>query len=403
MNKESRMSADLERIFRDSRLDPRLKRPVMESLREIASRQDRLADELRAAFENESRLATELERREFPIYTTLCDSSRIKTLNAYGFFEIPATRLAGSFAPVDRVFFLNTSYDDFAGFCERRFVGALPDGRPIEYELFPYYGFVEVERSAALLWRLYGFKFMKPFSPWARRAVGLRIYGEEEEDLDLRLPENDLADKLLIGKSLLWNIEIRPDERASENRRVAPREKTTRRHYYYSGTDGSLALWPLPAEVISGRAEPEEIDVIEVGENVVLASDRLFATHDCWKIAFHEDAQADTRIFGNIAGDRFRGSPASKAQFNRFLSGLSNDDYGCRLAEKGEDVVARYSKWHRSAPLDRLALAGHRGEAMDVEFFAKDGDPMFLSDYANWVLEELERAAPFFAWRGIRA
>ena len=401
MNNESRLSADVERIFRDSRLDPQLKRPVMESLREIALRQDNLAEELRVAWDKERDASVELERSDFPIYTTLCDSSRIKTLNAYGFFEIPATRLGQSFAPLDRVFFLNVPYDDFADYCERRFTGALPDGKPVEYELFPYYGFAEVERSLALLWRLYGFKFMKPFSPWARRAVGLRIYGDEDKDLDLRLSENNLGDKLLLDKSLLWNIEIRPDERASENRRVSPREKTTRRHYFYSGLDGFLSLWPLPEEIVSGRAEPEEIDVVEIGENVVLSSDRLFETHDCWKIAFHEDAQTDTRIFSNAVGDRFRGAPVSKAQFNRLLSGLSNDDYGCRLAEKSGKVVARYSKWHRSAPLDRLAVS--KGDVIDVEFFAKGGDPLFLSDYANWVLEELERTAPFFVWRGIRA
>lgn len=407
MNQETGMSIELEKILAKSSLDPRLKKVLHDALGAIAQRQDTLARELKSAFEQERKTGRDIKNLDFTVRTALVEELRLKELEAFGYYEIPGKVSINrplDFARVFRqIFFLSVPYDQFSPLCERRFRGKSSAG-DFEYGFSPFYGYVEAEQKLDLLFRLYGFNSACPWSPWARRAIGIRVYGEPADDADLCLVENGLADIFLADRSIVWNMEFRTDEKSSAVRTM-PRNGSIAWHYYYTICDDGLNLWPLPDEVIRGDVEPEEIDVVSRGDEfIILSCLKRFLTLSCQKIVLHADAEAPLEIFDNETRKGAPDFPASRGQLNRFLAGFAKGGFGCRLATtKGGKIIPRYQNGHRTGPAERQSLMKARRDALDVEFYCSAEPGIFLADYANWVLGELERSFPLFYWRGIYA
>lgn len=399
------MIAGVESMLARVNLEPALKKALRDSLGALAGRQDRLIAELREAIAAELDAREQAGRLAFPIYSFLADKDHLAGLELNGFYAVPAGELAGG-----PVFFLSVPYEEFSGCCSRRYEARSSDG-PVEYELCPYYGFMEAERQLDLLWRLYGISSMRPFAPWLRRAVSVRILGKYSEALDLCLEKNGLKDKLLINRAPVWNVEIRTVEKASGSERVAPRGGGQIWRYYYTARDGGKELWALPEDVIEGKLDPEELDVHAIGEDIILASGKRLIPGDCRKFIIHRDAQCDTPVFANGCAACLTSLPVTRGQFNRFLAGFATGPYSCRMAPDGaqaanDRIITRYAAGHRNGPRARQLLLGRNPqgpEVMDIEFLSQDGDDIFLGDYANYVLEDMERRMPLFSWRGIRA
>lgn len=261
MSLEKDLSVELERILERSALDPELRKALGVSLKAIAERQDALGRAMQEKLARERAGLEAARRREIRVTTALAEISRLPELKAYGFFEIPIPKdETRYFANISSPLFLKTGYAESRRLCQSGFTGS-SGGSPVEYELRPFYGYADAERLLDLLWRIYGFSSPRPWSPWARRAVYLWPVGATtprapDETLDMRLVENDLVGKVLEGMTLVWNVEIKPGEKAA-TKRIRPDAVGKRYSYYYAAKDLDDELWALPKDVETGRVAPE--------------------------------------------------------------------------------------------------------------------------------------------------
>lgn len=404
MKRHGSLSDELEKILASSQLEPALKKALHGTLAAIAERQDMLTAELKNALGMERQAVDNISNRSFPVFTALADNSSLDELAPYGWYAVGnmAAPFSANVEDVFRqIFFLAVPYEKFTPLCEKRFKGKSAAGQ-FEYEFYPFFGYVEAEKQLDLLWRLYGVKTPAIWSPWSRRAAGLRIYGEPSGKIDLCFAENGLLNIPLADKTVVWNLEWRVGEDASGREKIAPRGENIVWRNYYTTQDDDIQLWPLPHAVINGEVEPEEIDVLATGEQMILSCGKKFASLACDKIAFHAPADPKMRIFANEIGQGAPESPVSRGQFNRLLAAFSKDGYGCRIAQNNHgNVVARYQTAHRTGPVDRLTLLRNQDDVVDIEFYCERTPDIFLGDYANWVLGELERRFPLFSFRGL--
>lgn len=392
------MKDDLKKIVDDSGLDPKLRRVLSESLTALAAWQETLEKELRATIAME--LSSGKECAAFParVKTALVDNRRLNELSAWRFFDASpyAQDLPMPPDPASGIFFLNVPYAELNTYLHRKFKGA----GGIEYELVPFYGYVENERKLALLWRLYGFVTPRPFSPWARRAVRVCFSQPFQGKPDLDMEANGLETVLLKDKALVWNVEIRTREQAAMPS-VMSRGGGETYKYRYSARDEehNLALWPLPQDVDEGGLTPEELDVSLTDEHVILSCNTPFSLA-CEKIAFCTPGERNDLItFENTCEVRQFREPATTGEFNRLLAAFSTQDFGASLSGAAGEIVRRYELGHRTGFC--LEQFPRRSEPVDVFFSCKNSEKkIFLGDYANWILAELERRFPAFCWRG---
>lgn len=391
------MKDALERIIADTALDPKLRRVLSESLGALAERQMALEKELRATVTEERASCEQCSTYDAHVKTMLVDAKRMAQLSAWGFFD--ASPFPISATTVDnissKIFFLNVSYSDFSTILQTKYKAE--DG--IEYELIPFYGYVENEDKLELLWRLYGFETPHPFSPWARRAVTVRFCQSFRDEPDLNLAENNLESILLMDKALAWNVEILKDQQAAQSA-IVSRGGGEAYRYRYTARNGDLALWPLPLDIAAGALSPESVDVILTDENVILTSHQKFSSPACEKIEFHSaDEPKDLLLFENRCERWDYKTPTTRGEFNRLLASLSTKDFIASFSGSRDKEVRRYEKGHR-CKRNRDQLPMH-GEPLDIFFVCKNPtSAFFLEDYANWILAELEQRFPIFSWRG---
>lgn len=397
---------NLEKLLYGANLDAKLRKALSQCLNELAEYQENLASELRA------RISTEHQEKhdniEVVSFLDDCAENNLRENAYHGFFKYPVFKYCPerNYVPdphnpeAPRIYFLKTTYDKALELLRQNFIGKW-GGHTVTYALAPWLDGIEVEKELDLLWRLYGIKSMRPFLPWLRRAVYIRT---SEPELDLCLAENGLEDILLADKSLFWNVEFGEEEPVSAYK-IVPRDGKTVYRYVYSSCDGDLMLWPLPNEIRNGAIEPEAVDVEEHADKAILSSRTKWKTDSCIKLAFHEPEglhlQQDS--FSNHIKSLPDFMPKSRGDFNRILSGLRIGSYHCELAEDSGTIITRYQSFHQSRDRSSQLVMALAQNPVTVHFYGKnEGDDLFLTDYANWVLEELERMLPMFSWRGER-
>lgn len=395
---------ELENIIAAASLDPKLHRALSETLGALADRQMALEKDLWTAINIEQATAARQDLSDTQITTGLVDAQRLAELSAWGLFDA-----AAGYVPLPaKICFLAVPYDELNIIFQSRYKAA----NGAEYQLSPWYGYVENEEKLDLLWRLYGFKTPRPFSPWARRAVRIRFCQPVEDKPDLNLAQNGLDDILLRDKALVWNVDIQNAQKAAQSNiikdttqlpqlRVACRGVVGAYRYYYTARDGDQTLWPLPQDIADGTIPPEAVDAAITDETIILTSASKFSTLSCAKVAIH--APSTLRDFVPLAirfDDKWRfREPVTRGEFNRLLAALSTKDFTASFSGSGKRNVRRYEKGHRIARF-RNTLP-HRGDPLDVFFECSNaGKAIFLEDYANWILEELEQRFPVFYWRG---
>ena len=405
------MKDALEKIIAGSSLDAKLRRVLSESLGALAERQMELEKELRGIVEGERSSKEICTAYNANVKTALVDTSLLRELSAWGFFDASpfATDNPEAADLHSKIYFLKVPYAKLNQILQTKFKAA----GGIEYELVPFYGFVENEGKLELLWRLYGFGTPRPFSPWARRAVSVRFCQPFREEPDLNLSENGLENILLKDKALVWNVKNFKDQRVAQSDTIkdnapaqAPELRLISRggeeayRYRYTAHDGDLGLWPLPQDISDGTLAPEAVDAVITEADVILTSKQKFSSLACEKIAFYPTGEPkDIVLLENKIEKWLLKTPATRGEFNRLLASFSTKEFAASFSIPGEKEVRRYEKGHRTTR-NGEHLPRH-GEPFDVTFVCKNPDSaIFLEDYANCILEELERRFPIFYWRG---
>lgn len=154
---------------------------------------ERRAEENFRGHEKFFELVTDIEEAENLLPVELSDCIFFANQPSFGQGE-SKTRPYGPF-------FLCVSYEEFLELLNKDFRGA-----GFTYQFKPNYCLVEAEEKFFRVARLYDVP-LQIYSPYARRAVDICIFGEIGE-LDFKPAENGLTEKFLTNKKFYWNAEF---------------------------------------------------------------------------------------------------------------------------------------------------------------------------------------------------
>ncbi|MBQ3444759.1 MAG: hypothetical protein IJG33_16125 [Selenomonadaceae bacterium] len=273
-------------------------------------------------------------------------------------------------------FFLCVPYDEFDSLLKADYQGA-----GFTYQLKPNYRFVAAEERFYRIARLYGVP-VQVYSPYARRAVDVCIFGEVSER-DLRLAENNLAGKLMTNHELYWNVAI--DSVMWDSVSLDGEYRCT--------VEDDLSF-VLPT---SDAAIDDELDVRREGNQIVFRTSRSLLLDKVERIKIlPQESKIASRL---LSKQRLR----TQGDIEFVLSGLARDGYSCRFGSFGATAgnISRYAKEHEyfTSADENLLRAKSRLPVCTVKF---SGDEIFLTDYANFVLNFLTETYPEFNWAGER-
>ena len=283
-------------------------------------------------------------------------------------------------------FFLRVPYEDFFSYLNKNFQG---DG--FTYQLKPNYQLVEAEQKIFRLSQIYKIP-CKIFSPYARRAVDIRIVGKSKEDftrladLNFKLDENNLGGKLLPNEKFFWNVEVKPCVEQWQHKVDDIFE-----YGYTDGVDDSTYIVPN-----SDAKLDDELEVVRDDGQIILKTPREFPEGNAALIKIlplknNFDSKIFTKPRLRTAGD-----------INFVLKCLSRENFSCTFGNFGGDAqIKRYEDEHKyfTSADENLLSAKRNLPTCMVKFF---GDELFLTDYANYVLNFLEEQYPEFNWAGER-
>lgn len=303
--------------------------------------------------------------------------------------------------------------------------------QPFHYKLRPSHELMGAEKKLYEAARLYRIQRPVLFSPWSRRLVSIQL----QDDIlpmtaaeffagtyDFRWQENGLANKILEGLELMWNVALE-------------REK-----------DGSASIWPDP---VTGAtcdgirfSNVSDRTFIILNELTSTASTAVFekssqviklygdASHEAWRLDIQEIEQPvastyPTLCFANVyelprfgesrrlctKGDILR----TLQRYNGALPGVSIDeDISLKRPEHTKLIAPYVGDDVYGGKLDRESLIYQRERVRHlpecfIRFSLKWGAhsnhdyDYFLTDYARYVLADLNYRFPDFKWRGVIA
>ena len=179
--------------------------------RALSDRQDRISNELMERLLREKSRSNESYDEKWTVATVLAKENEIAKYTVDGFSVIDVGKCyykkqdvvdlslenSNTSNQSNRQFFLDMEYGDWDRYLNRTFEG---DG--FKYQICINERFIKKEDNLFKLCAMYGINKPVIFSPWARRAIDIRIEeGKVPKSVDgvsLRLKENGLEKVLLI-------------------------------------------------------------------------------------------------------------------------------------------------------------------------------------------------------------
>lgn len=316
-----------------------------------------------------------------------------------------------------QAFFLNVKFAELSDFCGKVYSGAVVTAegttKNFTYTLRRHEKFIAHEKILFDAAAMYKIRRPVIFSPYARKAVEIKITGASENDfvncrnLDFQLDKNNLRDKLLTDCELCWNVEISD---ASSNRGGKVEE--------YIGADGSLIryeyfhefnpnenIFVLPDQHCDDfRVTPNEsAQIFRLGYNSVLqeSSCKIIRLSEC-------DAAGDETFTNDFPKANTIQRIRTAGDVEKILSCFNATRMGKIFPAKFEqkppsksvtlyDSAARYYV----SPVDKLLGQVRNRQICYVSFAG--GDSIFKPDYANYVLNYLSQNYPEYRWAGVEA
>ena len=362
------------------------------------------------------------------------------------FFKVMPTkniRLA-----VDMPFYLNCKLADMEKFLAREYIGSCM-GREFRYELRRDYTFIrEVERK--LLWRVaqsYGVTRPIVFAPWARRAVKICITdGLTAEELATLAPEVDGKRRITndVLQAANWQIDLIGGVLVTNKRLSVTNLKLSDKaiNFVSNGTDAKGKFLNVQSDlanqafVLPEIAEDESQDFFITVEEDWQAQ-RVYTDANIPKYYTLTFGECEPDAWRNVWRDgyflprlrtdadiscelnRYQYEKIFSCKFERVIQPPLREKFSKRLIQRYETAL-RYPDADRTQELFRPKL--YRAEQDDhrknpdanrpqelfrattyrpICYLHFSGDNIFLDDYANYVLEAMEKNYPEFIWAGV--
>ena len=356
------------------------------------------------------------------------------------------------FIDIEGNYFLNCSYEEACACCLDEYSSEYPYSgnvsiqgldTPFRYRLAFDLRYVNAEQVLFEASNIYQIRIPVIFSPYSRRAVKIQIpseYGDvadilKEHKNDLtpyNLSDNELTDKLVADKRLMWNIRIEyinlPQYSVDvdkDNSYFAPYGDCTVYRYEFKNLKGNEFICPgkedipnvLSAQITRQKNEERQMITLVTNKQLTLPCASL-------RIMKHqENITEDTTvgrvkfIFSNLVArtkytiftaERLR----TKGDIERVLYGLSMPIYNLSCSflcvteseKKDVDVIRTYYRELTYGDIDshrEQFLYGNR-RRLPFCYLKFIGDNKFLSDYASFVISFLNARYPDFQWVGVK-
>lgn len=370
-----------------------------------------------------SRLRKDMEGKKGgipPIVTILAPETMTRELAKSGFTPMPGseaardpwhTPLERDERPEDNVppGFLRCPFKDIAKYCHRPFRGQ-QDGGAFTYELVPAFSLLAVEKTLQEFGRLYRQETPLIFSPWSRRAVYIQYLNgfvpQKDTKPDLLLHENELENILLPGYTLFWNGLLTRGEDGPRQGSSPDGNRTFYTATYEDGIDASTFILPVnihnqPPDLLNISREPDRIRV----ESPVACGNIYY------KLVINpfraDNLPEGMEWFANSCDAEIVTSlqrPRTVGEIKRLLNALRQSGFSAEYKDIAGEVpsLTRYDK-RRAYPVnlnERLLAAGKTRPRVNIAF---GGGPLFLEDYAEYILNFLEKRYPEYEWKGVPA
>ena len=317
--------------------------------------------------------------------------------------------------------FLDVRYEDIKNFCEpKRYSGFIiaADGtrKNFSYTLRRHEMFIAQEKILFDIAALYKIRRPIIFSPYARKAVEIKIDGLAEDDLsnlqnfDLMLAKNDLAGKLLTDCELCWNVQT---ETADTNHGgdceeyIGADENLIRYEYFHTfGRDEKVFILP------NQHCDNLRVKLIDDERKIIFGYNSVLKERSCKVVRLNsveENSNAFTNAFPRknstlrlkSEGDLekvlscFNVTPLGKMFPAHFGSFGNNKNFQPVVIYRREDQYF--------IPNENRLLGRLRNKPICYVKFSGDSQSKFKTDYVNYVLHYLSQNYPEFMWAGIEA
>lgn len=409
----------LSEVIDSANLDDALKKVLRKSLFEIFEHESKILSEIKSEVRQEIKSAR--RGKNFLIATALVPREKISAMSEKNFYIIKEDGKSeesfsvyfpkqGEFESSEinsGPYFLCCPYDEVDNFCRRQYTGKSSKGS-FRYELTTQTRFIEQEKKFFRLAELYKFELPIIFSPYARRAVDIKVLDTENFEFstcDFEFEKN-FGNKLKHNHVLMWNIDSPGKKNCSSF--LMPTEEENFCHYIFdSGIDKNAFI--LPPHTFAATIEKvEKIDDKRID----------FVTSEEWS----DDSGEFLKIFPVDIDENF---PIEEIFFNRFNGGELFDKLRLRTAGDINYVLKKFSNDKFSA--DFLGMTdepeeikkyqksrGHayympkgekfiRASAKLPKCMIKFSAPkIYLIDYANFVLHFLGMKYPEYFWAGVK-
>lgn len=313
-------------------------------------------------------------------------------------------------------FFLNAAYNELENFCApKKYRGQLTtqDGsiKKFSYTLERHERFIHHEKILFEVAALY--KITRPiiFSPYARKAVDVKIFDLEESDfenyreLDLLLSENNLKGKFLSG-SLFWNVKIDGAEmqRGGAIEEYLGADGNLIRYEYFHTFDADKKIFVLPAQ----HCDDLRFSVDAANKNFVLGYSGVLKVRDFQTINFVDVENLSAETFTNdFPRENKKLRLKTEGDVEKVLACFNATRAGQMFPAKFESFNAKNFK-----PLEIYRREDRYFQPPEIRLLGKirskpiccinfGGASIFKIDYVNFVIHYLEQNYPEFNWAGV--
>lgn len=273
-----------------------------------------------------------------------------------------------------------------------------------EYELRFDRSFLKLQEMLYKFTELYTISNPVILSPYSHKSFRVvydtEILKEKNVELDFCFEENGI--KAVKNKNLFWNFKREIVEKQTYDAKI-PYGTNTRYHYSFNKTKKGKYVFPCPMN------NQTIIYDVAVGDNgVELVTDRDmddFILLEYFEVDMNSALVKKIDSSGLLNSNKIdykgtvTGRIVSEGDIEHALAPFSDwNNLKCCVISEDNKKIMRYSSRYRVDRKDRMMFSTICTRY--IHFSKKDG--LFLTDYANYVMEYLEYYYPEIEWAGER-